>query len=86
MLPTDWEQVLGPQGVIGTVAVEASPWVEDTQWLLDLPDRHAPVATRQGIVADILGLVREYVAGRGADAGKAFGAGAAADAYRWLEK
>ena len=53
VLPADWEQVVEPLGVTGTVVVEASPWVEDTQWLLDLAERHAPVATRQGIVAVI---------------------------------
>ena len=53
VLPANWEQVVEPLGVTGTVVVEASSWVEDTQWLLDLAERHAPVATRQGIVAVI---------------------------------
>ena len=45
-----------------------------------------PVSDLAGSYADILGLVRGYVAARGADAGKAFWAGAAADAYRWPEE
>ena len=40
VLPAEWERVVAPLGVTGTVAVEASPWVEDTQWLLDLAERH----------------------------------------------
>lgn len=41
MLPGDWEKLVKPLGVTGTVVVEASPLVEDNQWLLDLADRHA---------------------------------------------
>jgi predicted TIM-barrel fold metal-dependent hydrolase len=41
MLPGTWEQLVQPLGVTGTVVVEASPLVEDNQWLLDLADRHA---------------------------------------------
>lgn len=41
MLPDEWEKIVQPLGVTGTVVVEASPLVEDNQWLLDLADRHA---------------------------------------------
>ncbi|MFM9197983.1 MAG: hypothetical protein ACKOWG_20040, partial [Planctomycetia bacterium] len=41
MLPGEWERIVAPLGVTGTVVVEASPLVEDNQWLLDLADRHA---------------------------------------------
>ena len=41
MLPTDWEKLVQPLAVTGTVVVEASPLVEDNQWLIDLADRHA---------------------------------------------
>ncbi len=34
--------MVGPLGVTGTVAIEASPWLEDNQWLLDLA-RDEPV-------------------------------------------
>src|SRR5688572_29003388 len=36
VLPEEYQKLARPLGVIGTVVVEASPWVEDNQWLLDL--------------------------------------------------
>lgn len=36
VLPTEFVKLARPLGVTGTVVVEASPWVEDNQWLLDL--------------------------------------------------
>jgi L-fucono-1,5-lactonase len=36
VLPKHFREVAGPLGVTGTVVVEASPLVEDNQWLLDL--------------------------------------------------
>jgi L-fuconolactonase len=36
VLPDDWAAVAAPQGVKETVVVEASEWVEDNQWVLDL--------------------------------------------------
>lgn len=36
VLPEHLRAVAGPCGVDGTVVVEASDWVEDNQWLLDL--------------------------------------------------
>ena len=36
VLPEHCREVAGPQGVTGVVVVEASPWVEDNQWILDL--------------------------------------------------
>lgn len=35
-LPEHFRKVAAPHGVTGTVVVEASPWLEDNQWLLDL--------------------------------------------------
>lgn len=35
-LPDKFRAVATPLHVVGTVVVEASPWVEDNQWLLDL--------------------------------------------------
>ncbi|NQW48839.1 MAG: amidohydrolase, partial [Planctomycetes bacterium] len=35
MLPPDWQKVANPSGVTGTIVVEASPLVEDNQWLID---------------------------------------------------
>jgi len=36
VLPEEFVKLTRPLGVAGTVVVEASPWVEDNQWLLDL--------------------------------------------------
>ncbi|MFM7290848.1 MAG: amidohydrolase family protein, partial [Planctomycetia bacterium] len=55
MLPGEWEQLVAPLGVTGTVVVEASPLVEDNQWLLDLADRHA--AERLPGMLGIVGVV-----------------------------
>jgi predicted TIM-barrel fold metal-dependent hydrolase len=35
VLPAEFKKLVTPHGVSGTVVVEASPWVEDNQWLLD---------------------------------------------------
>lgn len=36
VLPKDYRALPVPRPVTGTVVVEASPWLEDNQWLLDL--------------------------------------------------
>ncbi len=36
VMPADWRQLAEPLGIKETVVVEASPWVEDNQWVLDL--------------------------------------------------
>jgi L-fuconolactonase len=36
VLPKDYQILPVPRPVTGTVVVEASPWVEDNQWVLDL--------------------------------------------------
>lgn len=41
VLPSDWAAVAAPQGVGETIVVEASPWVEDNQWVLDLAAQDA---------------------------------------------
>jgi L-fuconolactonase len=38
VLPPEYKKLAQPLGVIGTVVVEASPWLEDNQWLLDLAE------------------------------------------------
>jgi len=38
VLPREYQQLAQPLGVVGTVVVEASPWLEDNQWLLDLAE------------------------------------------------
>jgi predicted TIM-barrel fold metal-dependent hydrolase len=36
VLPDDWKKVASPQGIDSVLVVEASQWVEDNQWILDL--------------------------------------------------
>lgn len=36
VMPRDWKAVAEPVGVRETIVVEASPWVEDNQWVLDI--------------------------------------------------
>lgn len=38
--PREFQMLTQPQRVVGTVVVEASPWVEDNQWVLDLAKEH----------------------------------------------
>jgi len=37
--PDEFKKLAQPHGVTGTVVVEASPWLEDNQWVLDLAGR-----------------------------------------------
>ena len=50
VLPAEWEELVAPLGVTGTIIVEASSWVEDNQWLLDLAAAWKPRPGLQGIV------------------------------------
>jgi len=52
VLPAEWETLVRPLGVTGTIVVEASSWVEDNQWLLDLA-----AAERRRRAAGMLGIV-----------------------------
>ena len=36
VLPADYQALAAPLGITGTVVVEASAWLEDNQWLIDL--------------------------------------------------
>jgi L-fuconolactonase len=36
VLPEEFVKLTAPLGVTGVIVVEASPWVEDNQWILDL--------------------------------------------------
>jgi predicted TIM-barrel fold metal-dependent hydrolase len=56
VLPKDYRALPVPHPVTGTVVVEASPWLEDNQWVLDLAARepfivglvgNLPVGTKQ---------------------------------------
>jgi L-fuconolactonase len=48
VLPTDYRALPVPRPVTGTIVVEASPWVEDNQWILDL-------ATRDSFIVGLIG-------------------------------
>jgi len=49
--PDEFRKLAAPHGVIGTVVVEASPWLEDNQWVLDL-------AVRENFLLGLVGNVR----------------------------
>ena len=44
VLPPEFVALSRPHGVRATIVVEASPWVEDNQWVLDLAKEHAVIA------------------------------------------
>lgn len=55
VLPDEYKRLAQPLGVVGTVVVEASPWVEDNQWLLDLAAKEpflVGIVGRLGTAAD----------------------------------
>ncbi len=43
VLPADWLALASPHGCRETVVVEASPWVEDNQWILDLAEKEKSI-------------------------------------------
>ncbi|RAJ90872.1 putative TIM-barrel fold metal-dependent hydrolase [Larkinella arboricola] len=47
-LPERYRQIAAPLGVVGAIVVEASPWLEDNQWVLD-------VAARDKIIVGTVG-------------------------------
>lgn len=59
VLPADFMALAKPHGVAGTVVVEASAWVEDNQWLLDIAERE-PFIT--GIVGNLDPLDAQFSA------------------------
>src|SRR5437762_12225378 len=48
VLPGELKELAGKHGVRSTIVVEASPWVEDNQWLLGL-------AAREPFIAGVVG-------------------------------
>jgi predicted TIM-barrel fold metal-dependent hydrolase len=40
VLPGEFAKLAKPFGITGTIVVEASPWLEDNQWVLDLAKNH----------------------------------------------
>lgn len=43
VLPAEWKALAYPLGVTSTIVVEASPWVSDNAWVLQLTDQHPPL-------------------------------------------
>lgn len=41
--PAQFGALTAPLNIVGTVVVEASPWVEDNQWILDLAKDHPAI-------------------------------------------
>ncbi|HCN30804.1 MAG TPA: amidohydrolase [Verrucomicrobiales bacterium] len=50
VLPADWLAVAAPHGARETVVVEASQWVEDNQWVLDLAEKEKSIV---GLVGNL---------------------------------
>ena len=44
VLPPEFVALSRPHGVTATIVVEASPWLEDNQWVLDLAKDHPVIA------------------------------------------
>ena len=57
VLPAEYRKLAGPLGISGTVVVEASPWVEDNQWVLDLAAREPFIL---GVVGNLDPLSAEF--------------------------
>ncbi len=47
-LPGRYRSIAGPPGVVGAIVVEASPWLEDNQWVID-------VAEKDPIIVGVIG-------------------------------
>lgn len=50
VLPAEFKALTKKYGIAGTIAVEASPWLEDNQWLLDLAAKHPFI---RGVVGNL---------------------------------
>ena len=57
VFPDDWAQLAAPLGVTSAIAVEASTWIEDNQWLLDLAQRDPRIA---GVVGNLDPLAANF--------------------------
>ena len=49
-LPPRYRKLAGPLGIVGAVKVEASPWVEDNLWVLEVAERDTIVV---GVVGNL---------------------------------
>lgn len=66
VLPAELKRLAQPQGVAGAVVIEASPWVEDNHWLLDLaagePFIVAVIGRLDPAAPDFPALLRRFAA------------------------
>lgn len=49
-LPARYQKIAEPLGVVGAIEIEASPWLEDNQWVLDLAAKNPIIV---GTVGDL---------------------------------
>lgn len=49
-LPDRYRKIAAPLGIVGAIEVEASPWLEDNQWVLDIAAKDAIIV---GTVGDL---------------------------------
>ena len=49
-LPSRYRQLAVPLGIVGAIKVEASPWLEDNQWVLDVAEKDTIIV---GVVGNI---------------------------------
>jgi predicted TIM-barrel fold metal-dependent hydrolase len=49
-LPARYRKLAEPHGVVGAIKVEASPWLEDNQWVLDVAEKDTIIV---GVVGNI---------------------------------
>jgi predicted TIM-barrel fold metal-dependent hydrolase len=54
-MPPDYEKLAAPLGITGTVVIEASPWLEDNQWILDLAATSPSIVAFVGNLSEVLG-------------------------------
>jgi predicted TIM-barrel fold metal-dependent hydrolase len=59
VLPPEYRKLAAPQGIIGTIVVEASPWLEDNQWVLDLAAKEPFIL---GVVGNLDPLAADFAA------------------------
>jgi L-fuconolactonase len=55
IMPEDFEAVAKPHGIAGTVVVEASSWMVDNEWLLDVTKANKVVVGMLGSFAEVFG-------------------------------
>jgi L-fuconolactonase len=54
-MPSDYELLATPLGITGTVVIEASPWIEDNQWILDLAATAPAIVGFVGNLSEVMG-------------------------------